>query len=185
MTRLTAGELAPDFEATTWDGKSISLGGFRGAKLWLAFYRFATCPMCNYRIHELSARFDDFERAGIRLVAVMQSPAERIAQFAEKRKPKFPVIADPGLAIYNKYGVGPSLMAMMSPSVFVTAFKAMFAGIFPGRIDGPIAMVPADFLIDPEGVIWDAFYARKVSEHVPFGRVSEFAADDCLRVPAA
>ena len=47
MSRIERGELAPDFTAVTYDGKSISRGDYRDSKLWLSFYRFAACPLCN------------------------------------------------------------------------------------------------------------------------------------------
>lgn len=183
MTRINDGAIAPEFEATTYEGKPLSLESYRGAKLWLSFYRFASCPLCNYRIHELMARYDEFQKAGIRLVGVMQSSPDRIAKYAEKRKAPFPIIADPERKLYREYGVSASLMGMFHLRVFGTALKAMFSGIFPGAPDFPLATVPADFLIDPEGVVWSAYYGRAVSDHIPFEKVVEFAADDCLAMP--
>ena len=52
-------------------------------------------------------------------------------------------------------------------------------------MDGPKAMVPADFLVDPEGVVWKAYYGTAVSDHIPFEDVSAFAADLCLDMPEA
>lgn len=130
-------------------------------------------------------RYDDFAKAGIRLVGVMQSSPERIATYAEKRKAPFPIIADPERKLYKLYGVTPSLKAMFHARVFGTAFKAMFAGILPGVPDTPLAMVPADFLIDPEGMVWSSYYGQAVSDHIPFETVEEFIADDCLDVPGA
>jgi hypothetical protein len=46
-------------------------------------------------------------------------------------------------------------------------------------------MRPAEFLIDPEGLIWGAHYGRAISDHISFDRVAEFARDPCLKVPAA
>jgi thioredoxin-dependent peroxiredoxin len=177
--------LAPAFEATTYTGEELTLDSFRGAKLWLSFYRFASCPLCNYRIHELMARYDEIAATGIRVVGVMQSGPERIATYAAKRKVPFPIVSDTERRLYRLYDVTPSVWGMFHPRVFGTAVKAMVNGIFPGVPDFPLATVPADFLIDPEGVVWSAFYGRAVSDHIPFETVLEFAGDDCLTMPAA
>jgi len=181
---LQRGQLAPDFSTHTFEGEEVTLKAYRGAKLWLTFYRFASCPLCNYRIHEVLARYEEFTNAGIRLVGVFQSPPEKIAKYVAKKDPPFNLIADPKLDLYRLYGVSPSVWGLFKPEVFSTTFKAMFKGIFPGSIEGPVAMRPAEFLIDPEGLIWDAFYGRSVADHMPFDRVAEFAADPCLSVPA-
>jgi peroxiredoxin len=185
MTKLERGALAPAFSATTYEGEPVSLGAYRGAKLWLSFYRFASCPLCNYRIHEVIARYPEFSKAGIRMLGVFQSPPDKIANYVAKQEPPFSLVSDPKMDLYRLYGVSPSLGALFRPDVFVTTFKAMFKGIFPGTIEGPIAMRPAEFLIDPEGLVWGAHYGRSVSDHIPFERVFEFARDPCLSVPAA
>jgi peroxiredoxin len=177
--------MAPAFEAETYDGKAFSLESYRGAKLWLSFYRFASCPLCNYRIQELIARYDEFTKAGIRLVGVMQSPAENIAKYTVKQEQPFPLIADPERELYDLFGVTPSFWAMFRLRNFSTMFRSFKSGNRPGAIDGKATMVPADFLIDPEGVIWEAYYGAALSDHLSFERVTDFAADDCLSVPAA
>jgi peroxiredoxin len=185
MTQVKAGSIAPTFEATTYRGDPLTLESFRGAKLWLSFYRFASCALCNYRIHELMARYEEFADAGIRIVGVMQSAPEQIAKYATKRKAPFPIIADPERNLYQQYGVTPSVLGLLKLRVFSTAFKALLSGIVPGIPDLPLSMVPADFLIDPEGMVWSAYYGQAVSDHIPFDTVTEFAADDCLTIPAA
>ncbi len=54
-SRLEVGQLAPDFTAVQLDGSSVRLRDFAGQNVWLAFFRWANCPLCNFRIHELLA----------------------------------------------------------------------------------------------------------------------------------
>ncbi len=185
MSRIERGELAPDFTAATYDGKTISSRDYRDSKLWLSFYRFAACPLCNYRIQEVVARYDDLSQAGIRVVCVMMSPPERIAEYAAKSKPPFPIVADPERVMYEAYGVTPSFWGAFSMSNLTTFIKSMRSGTRMGPTDGPMTMLPADFLIDPEGVVYEAFYGKSFAEHIPFESVSAFAADDCLSMPVA
>jgi hypothetical protein len=56
----------------------------------------------------------------------------------------------------------------------VHALRAFAKGFAPGRIEGPIDRLPADFLIGPDGRIDRAFYARAAGEHVPLADVERW-----------
>ena len=183
--KIAKGAVAPSFQAKTHDGQPFDLAALRGQKVWLAFYRFASCPLCNYRVHELLQRYREFEEAGIKMVGVFHSPEENIARFVGKQGPPFPLIADPERRLYRMYGVEPSVWAMFSMRNITTTFRALGAGIRPGRIDGPAHMVPADFLLDPEGLVYDSYYGAALADHIPFERVNTFGADACLDMPEA
>ncbi|MEZ4321475.1 MAG: peroxiredoxin-like family protein [Myxococcota bacterium] len=185
MSTIDNGQVAPSFTATTFRGETIDLEAFRGKKLWLGFYRWASCPLCNLRISEVIQRHSQFEAAGIQLVAVFQSPAENIAQYVGSQDPPFPIIADPDLRLYDQYGVHPSWLGMFYPRVMLRAFQATMKGLLRLDLgDGPKAMVPADFLIDPEGLVWRAYYGSAISDHIPFEEIEEFGRDLCLDMPA-
>lgn len=182
--QLEAGQIAPTFTATSYDGKQVELDSYRGAKLWLAFFRYASCPLCNNRIHEIIQRYSEFQRRGVQVLAVFQSPPARIAEFVGAQQPPFPLIADPDLELYAKYRVAKSLLGLWYPRVMTSFLQAVKNGFGPGASDGNMARIPADFLIDPEGLLWDVFYGKAISDHIPFETVSAFCADACLEMPA-
>ena len=182
--KLSPGQIAPQFKAMSYDGKSVSSADYVGKKLWLAFFRYAACPLCNQRIHEIIQRHREFERLGIELIAVFQSPPERIGEYVAKQAPSFPLIADPDMKLYAEYGVVQRLMGMFYPRVSRVFKRAKRNGFKTGPSDGPVATVPADFLIDPEGLLWSTYYGSAISDHIPFETVQAFAADDCLEMPA-
>ena len=39
-------------------------------------------------------------------------------------------------------------------------------------------------LVDPEGLVWRAYYGDAISDHIPFSDVVDFAKDLCLDMPA-
>ena len=45
---------------------------------------------------------------------------------------------------------------------------------FPGAMDGDWAMVPADFLIDPDQRIAAVFYGQHIGDHMPIARIERF-----------
>ena len=180
---IESGQLAPTFEAETYKGEHIKLDQYRGQKVWLGFYRWASCPLCNLRISEVIERHERFQEAGIQLIGVFQSPAENIEKGVGKQGLPFPVIPDPELELYDTYGVRPRVAGLFYPRVFGRAFRAVMGGFFSLKMEGPKAMVPADFLVDPEGLVWRSYYGRAVSDHIPFEQVDEFGADLCLDMP--
>lgn len=185
MSTIQAGQLAPTFKVSTYEGEDLDLEALRGQKVWLGFYRFASCPLCNLRINEMIDRYPQFEKDGIQVVGVFHSPAENIAKYVGKQGVPFPLVPDPELELYETYGVHARLGGMLYPRVFARAIRATLKGFFARRIDGPLSMVPADFLIDPEGLVWKAYYGSAVSDHIPFEDVTAFAADLCLDMPEA
>jgi len=185
MNIIERGQIAPTFKAETFRGEPIDLAAYRGKKVWLGFYRWAACPLCNLRVSEIVEAHHEFEKAGIQLIAVLQSPAENIARYVAKQDPPFPLIPDPGLELYTTYGVHPKFMGLFHPSVLVRTFKAVMKGFFSLRGDGPKAMIPADFLLDPEGLVYQSYYGNSVVDHIPFDDVRKFGADLCLDMPEA
>jgi peroxiredoxin len=172
--RQRPGEPAPDFTATTWAGATLRLADLRGRPLWLAFFRYASCPLCNLRVADIIERWPDLASCDLQLVAVFQSTPESIGRYVGRQEPPFPIICDPEEQLYRLYGVEHSLKALLAPSNVPLGIKAAARGFLPGRMDGTKSRVPADFLIDREGVIVDAFYGDTIGEHIPFARVMDF-----------
>lgn len=168
------GAAAPDFEATTWEGRPVRLSDQRGQPVWLAFFRYAACPLCNLRVHEMIQRQAQWESQGLRILAVFQSPAKRMARYVGRQKPPFPLIADPKEALYRLYGVGSSRMAMIKPGVAPKLASALAHGFMPGMTDGTVTRVPSDCLIDANGMIADRFDGLDIADHIPFERVEKF-----------
>jgi len=167
--RLRAGQRAPDFLRPDIGGNTIRPGDYRGRYLLLSFYRYASCPFCNLRVHELLQRLPEFEERGLSLVGVFQSAREGILDHVGKQQPPFPIIPDPGHGIYRHYGVETSLPGLLLGLTLRMgrALKAIRKGFLPGRMEGSITLVPADFLIGPDGRIQIAYYGKDISDHLP------------------
>ena len=50
--RLKVADQAPKFTGETHTGDSISLDSFQGKNVFLKFFRYASCTICNLNIHE-------------------------------------------------------------------------------------------------------------------------------------
>lgn len=173
---LSVGDTAPEFAVESLDGASVRLSALRGEPVWLAFFRFASCPLCNYRVHEMVERWETFASRRFRLLAVFQSPASRLRDFVAEQRPAFTLIADPDMALYELYGLESSVLAAMTPHVAAVGFRAATTpGIkLIGPIDGPPMRVPGDYLIDREGVIREVYRGRDIADHIPLEVADRF-----------
>lgn len=173
--RLESGTQAPDFAATDHRGRRMRLSELAGPR-WLAFFRYASCPLCNLRVGQLVARHEALAARGLQVVAVFQSPAESIARHAGALDPPFPLVADPTEELYRLYGLETSLLGLLSPSNLGPLSRAVASGLLPGRIEGSVTRIPGDFLVRADGTIGQAYYGHVIADHIPFSDVETFLA---------
>ncbi|MBI5040726.1 MAG: AhpC/TSA family protein [Gammaproteobacteria bacterium] len=173
MTGDTVGKL----RLTAMDGEVFDLDALKGKRFMLSFFRFAACPFCNLRLHELVRRFDEFGD-GFTIVAIFDSPLDNLAHYAGRHRPPFPVLADPHNIYYREYAIERSIVGMLKGALLrlPQAMYGVFAKAYvPLSIQGRLTTLPADFLVDETGVIRRAYYGSDVGDHLPFERVEEFS----------
>jgi hypothetical protein len=55
-----------------------------------------------------------------------------------------------------------------------TAMIGMLKGFLPAKMEGDLAMIPADFLIDEKGVIQTAYYGINIGDHLSIEQIWTF-----------
>ncbi len=175
---LQAGVNAPSFERQAVMGQNVNLEDFQDQKVLLAFFRYAGCPVCNFRMHELMNEYEQLQERGIEIVAVFESSNETLQSYLKDTPVPFPVIADPELQLYEAYQVNKSLGKMMNtlfkkqPKKDMKAGKVLFNGKSYKR-DGAQTRIPADFIIE-KGIILEAHYGKYVGDHLPMYRLHQY-----------
>ncbi len=169
--RLLPGAMAPELRGPDFLGRPQDLAALRGRPVLLSFYRYASCPLCNLRMRELILAHPRLQARGLTLLAVFQSPAASMAEYVGRQDAPFPLLPDPQLQHYRRWGVESRWSALLSPAAWGLALRAMAAGHWPGRIEGPVDRCPADFLIDAEGRIARAYYGRDIGDHLPLAEI--------------
>ncbi len=166
--RLQPGEPAKPFEVMDIFSHRIRLQDYEGQKVMLSFYRYASCPLCNLRVHQLTQRYHDFKTKGLKLLAFFQSPQASIAKYVGRQDAPFPIVADPERTIYRQYGVESSWAGFFIAGVtkLPHLIKASLKGFLPGKMEGKTALVPADFLIGPDLKIEVAYYGHDIGDHL-------------------
>ena len=175
--RLTSGDRAPSFQAKNLEGETVSLADYAGRKLLLAFFRYGACPLCNLRMTFLIDAYPRWQANGLDVVAVFESPAERLLETVASQAIPFPVIPDPDRALYRLYGVVPSLWGYVVGAFRFRAFRDAFKrGFRPSKGEGAITQLPAEFLIGPDLTIERAYYGKDIGDHLPIEEIDGWLA---------
>lgn len=170
--KLKPTEKAPLFEMTSAQGETINLTQYKGKTVLLAFFRFAGCPVCNFRMHELIENYPKLQAKNIEIIAVFESGNKTLISYLTDTKIPFPILGDSSLVLYKKYGTDKSLGKMMAtmfkkkPKQEIKQGEALFNGK-KYKQDGSMIRIPADFIIDEKGQIKMAHYGKFIGDHIP------------------
>lgn len=172
MKNIKAKDEVIQFNLTDYLGNSINLSDYKGKKVFLTFLRGAACPFCSMRMRDLIIKHPNFKANGIKVIVFYASSKELIAEYAGKQEPPFPVIPDPNLEMYTKYGIEQSksgmTRAMMQP---LKMMKVMFSGFFNMKASKDKPIIPADFLIDENQIIFKVYYGNDFGDHLPIDEI--------------
>lgn len=164
------------------DGKEFDTGDLKGKRFLLAFFRFASCPFCNLRVHDLVSRFDEFGD-DFTVVAIFDSSLENLQRHAGKHQAPFQILADEQNVYYREYGIEHSVLGVLKGMLLrmPTLLTAMFRGYLPLIIKGSMTTMPADLLVDENGIIQLVHYGKDEGDHLPFEVIKQFSLDSEIK----
>ncbi len=178
--RLTAPNAAPPLQMVDIYGEPVLIGG-TGRRTLLSFFRDAACPFCNYRIYELTQQHKGLLALGLDVVAVFGSSREEVLRFVARHPRPFRLVADPMGATHQLYGIERSLLRKLK--AVVTRVPTLLKGLKIVGLAGLNTnnLMPADFLIDEEGRIVEAYYGGDAGDRIPFERIELFLSRGMIR----
>ncbi len=141
MARIRVGDRAPEFSATTADGKTVRLADYLGKRaVVLFFYPKDGTPVCTQEACAFRDSYEQFVEAGAEVLGVSADSDESHREFSQQHRLSFPLISDADGKLRALFGVPKTL------------------GLFPGRVT---------YVIDPKGIVRLVFSAQLASaEHV-------------------
>ena len=175
--RRSPGERINPIRLPALDHDSFDLDRVHGKRLLLSFFRFAACPFCNLRIHQLVTRYAEFGN-NFTVIAIFDSSLDNLRRHATRHHAPFPILADPGNRYYREFGIEHSVGGVVRGAIgrLPSMLYAMFAkGYWPTSIGGRITTMPADFLVDEQRIIRAVHYGRDEGDHLPFEVVKAFS----------
>lgn len=176
MKHLRAKDPIIPFEVTDIYGHKISTEDLMGKKWMLSFYRYAECIFCNVRTHQLMRKYDEYTAKGLTIISVWQSPEADLLEYQKKREVPYAVISDPERKLYDEYGIQQHSWVAYYRGLLHFKQKRMAKKLgYPAKPGfGSKTLVPADFLVNEQGVIHHAFYGVHIAHHIPLQTVEDF-----------
>lgn len=173
---LQPGDFAPHFEVQDVLGEFIRLQDFASKKLLLMFHRYAACPFCNLRTEQINQYAPLWQSKGLGMIAFFQSSTTSILKHIGNRPPLYPVIGDPERVIYKQYYVesDSKKAAATLPRKTIAGVRAHLQNKIKVTDTGDEALIPAEFLINPDLTIHTAYYGNNIADHLPIKQIIEF-----------
>jgi len=102
---LEVGVKAPDFTLFDQNGEQVSLSDYLGHKVVLYFYPRDNTPGCTRQACAFAAKYDVFEKLGVKVIGISKDSVASHKKFAEKHELPFILLADPELQAIKAYDV--------------------------------------------------------------------------------
>ncbi|MCR9263192.1 MAG: thioredoxin-dependent thiol peroxidase [Flavobacteriaceae bacterium] len=144
MNMLKVGDKVPEFSSKDQDGNTINLSDYKGKKLVVFFYPRASTPGCTMEACNLRDNYKALTDEGYELLGVSADTERKQANFKNKYKLPFPLLADVDHTVINTFGV-------WGPKKFM---GRTFDGIHR-----------TTFVIDKEGVVEKVIEKVKTKDH--------------------
>ncbi len=145
MTRLSAGDPAPDFTLTSDEGRTVSLADSRGRKTIVYFYPAAMTPGCTTQACDFTDSLSSLQAAGYDVLGISPDSPAKLAEFREKDGLTITLLSDADKSVMHAYG----------------AFGEK--KLYGKTVEG---VIRSTFVVDEEGRIELAQYNVKASGHV-------------------
>ena len=144
-TRLSPGDVAPDFTLPTDDGTTVTLSELRGRKVIVYFYPAAMTPGCTKQACDFTDSFDALKAAGYEVLGISPDKPEKLAKFRERDSLTITLLSDPERTVMQEWG----------------AFgeKKLYGKVVQG-------VIRSTFVVDEEGRVEVAQYNVKATGHV-------------------
>jgi thioredoxin-dependent peroxiredoxin len=133
--QLKVGDMAPDFEALTDEGKKVTLSDYRGKRVVLYFYPKDSTPGCTTQACGFRDNYPAIEQRKAIVLGVSPDGVASHQKFKTKQKLPFTLLVDDKHAIAEQYGVWGE--------------KSMYGKKYMG-------IIRSHFVIDEKGKIADA-----------------------------
>jgi peroxiredoxin Q/BCP len=146
MAELQPGEMAPDFETTTDEGKTVKLSDYRGKRVVLYFYPKDDTPGCTTQACSFRDNYLDIEERNAVVLGISPDDVKSHQKFKTKYNLPFTLLVDEDHAITEQYGAWGE--------------KTMYGNTYMGVIRSQV-------IIDEQGKVVAVHYNIKPDASVP------------------
>ncbi|MFZ0172674.1 MAG: peroxiredoxin [Acidimicrobiales bacterium] len=117
---MNVGDLAPDFQLTADDGRSVRLSEeLAKGRVVLFFYPKAMTPGCTAESCMFRDRGEEFAALGAGRLGISLDSVDKQHQFSAKHHFDFPLLSDKGGEVARQFGVKRALLPFTKRATFV------------------------------------------------------------------
>ena len=145
MTKLAAGDKAPDFTLPDPDGTPVSLSSLAGQKVVLYFYPTASTPGCTTQACDFRDNLASLRSAGYTVLGISPDTLDAQKKFRDEQHVPYPLLCDPSHEVLEAYGAWGEK----------NSYGKTVVGV-----------IRSTFVIDEQGVVEQARYNVKATGHV-------------------
>lgn len=153
-TRLSPGDIAPDFDLPT-DTGSVRLADLRGKKVIVYFYPSAMTPGCTKQACDFTESLSTLESAGYTVVGISPDKPEKLAKFRERDSLSITLASDADRSVMTAYGAfgekklyGKVVEGVIRSTIVVDEDGKVVFGHYNVRATGHVAKLRRDLGID-------------------------------------
>lgn len=121
---------APDFDATTVEGKHFRLSDLRGKRVVIYFFPRAFTPGCTAETRRFRDNYDELMGLGAEVIGISVDPPSQSCDFQAKERVKFPMVADPSKTISKAYDVVRPLLGIDRRVTYVVSPEGEIEAVF-------------------------------------------------------
>jgi peroxiredoxin Q/BCP len=104
QTRLSTGDVAPDFTLPADTGEQVSLSSLRGGKVIVYFYPAAMTPGCTTQACDFTDSLDSLQAAGYTVLGISPDEPAKLSKFRERDALTITLLSDADKQVLNAYG---------------------------------------------------------------------------------
>ena len=173
------GEKIVELSLPNINGTQFTLDQVQGKRYMISFMRFAACPFCQLRIHQLISHWQELGD-NFTVIAIFDSSLENLQKHTEKQLAPFSILADENAIYYHKFAIKQSVSGVFKAMLFrmpILLYAILMKRYFPTSLKGSVTTLPTDFLVDENGVIDTISYGKDSGDHMPFERIKAFSVN--------
>jgi thioredoxin-dependent peroxiredoxin len=145
VSKLEAGDEAPDFTLTDADGNQVTLSALRGQQVIVYFYPAAMTPGCTKEACDFRDSIASLAAAGVTVLGISPDAPAKLAKFRDRDGLNFPLLSDPDHKVHEAYGAWGE--------------KKLYGKTMVG-------VIRSTFVVDADGKISRPYYNVKATGHV-------------------
>ena len=169
MAKLHVGEKMPAFTFQTESQSGLTTESvLREGRTVFWVLRYIGCTTCRCDVHQIAAHYDEFLKRGTQVYVVMQSDPAVVREDLKDSPLPYHIICDQEQVIYRALEIpatatkeermptSPEDIAKLEAK----RQKVKEAGFVHGKYEGNEQQLPAMFVVDPDGSVVYAHYAK-------------------------